>query len=247
MDSKINIISGGNVPKPITSFVASGFPSFLADALFRNGFNIPTTIQVKGWPVALSGHDMIGIAETGLGKTLGFLLPSMIHIRAQPRLRYGDGRLCLVLAPTWELVEQIREQTNQFVSIRNGVEICTACPGRLIDLLQGCTNLTRVTYLVIDEADRMLDVRFEPQIRKLVSQFRPDRQTLLWGATWPREMQKLARDLCKEVPIHINVGSVDVLKASHNIKQYLDVIGESEKKTRLRMFLKSWLNQLRRY
>ncbi|KAJ1610799.1 putative RNA-dependent helicase p68 [Cryptosporidium canis] len=260
MDRKITIIAGENVPKPITSFVASGFPSFLVDALFRKGFNEPTAIQVQGWPVALSGHDMIGIAETGSGKTLGFLLPAMIHIRAQPRLRYGDGPICLVLAPTRELVEQIREQANQFggilkirntaiyggvpkrpqqVSIRNGVEICIACPGRLIDLLEeGCTNLTRVTYLVLDEADRMLDMGFEPQIRKLVSQIRPDRQTLLWSATWPREVQKLARDLCKEVPIHINVGSVDALKASHNIKQYVDVIGESEKKTRLKMFLK---------
>ncbi|OII72486.1 uncharacterized protein cubi_00481 [Cryptosporidium ubiquitum] len=258
-ERKITIIAGENVPKPITSFVASGFPSFLIDALYRTGFTEPTAIQVQGWPVALSGHDMIGIAETGSGKTLGFLLPAMIHIRAQPRLRYGDGPICLVLAPTRELVEQIREQANQFgsilklrntaiyggvskrpqqVSIRNGVEICIACPGRLIDLLEeGYTNLSRVTYLVLDEADRMLDMGFEPQIRKLVSQIRPDRQTLLWSATWPKEVQKLARDLCREVPIHINVGSVDALKASHNIKQYVDVIEESEKKAKLKMFL----------
>lgn len=259
-ERKITIIAGENVPKPITSFAVSGFPSFLIDALYRTGFTEPTAIQVQGWPVALSGHDMIGIAETGSGKTLGFLLPAMIHIRAQPRLRYGDGPICLILAPTRELVEQIREQANQFgsilklrnatiyggvpkrpqqVSIRNGVEICIACPGRLIDLLEeGYTNLSRVTYLVLDEADRMLDMGFEPQIRKLVSQIRPDRQTLLWSATWPREVQKLARDLCKEVPVHINVGSVDVLKASHNIKQYVDVVGGSEKRTKLKMFLK---------
>ncbi|EAZ51368.1 hypothetical protein [Cryptosporidium parvum Iowa II] len=258
-ERKITIIAGENVPKPITSFVTSGFPNFLVDALYRTGFTEPTAIQVQGWPVALSGHDMIGIAETGSGKTLGFLLPAMIHIRAQPLLRYGDGPICLVLAPTRELVEQIREQANQFgsifklrntaiyggvpkrpqqASIRNGVEICIACPGRLIDLLEeGYTNLSRVTYLVLDEADRMLDMGFEPQIRKLVSQIRPDRQTLLWSATWPKEVQKLARDLCKEIPIHINVGSVDALKASHNIKQYVNVVEESEKKAKLKMFL----------
>ncbi|KAL7066920.1 DEAD/DEAH box helicase family protein [Cryptosporidium serpentis] len=261
---RITLIAGNNVPKPITSFDESSFPDFLVDALYRAGFTEPTAIQVQGWPVALSGRDMIGIAETGSGKTLGFLLPSMVHISAQPRLRYGDGPICLILAPTRELVEQIREQANRFgnilrirntavyggvpkrsqqISLRNGIEICIACPGRLIDFLEeGCTNLSRVTYLVLDEADRMLDMGFEPQIRKLVSQIRPDRQTLLWSATWPKEVQKLARDLCREEPVHINVGSIDALKASHNIKQYIDVVDEYQKKGRLRMFLNQVMN-----
>ena len=92
--------------------------------------------------------------------------------------------------------------------LRNGVEILIATPGRLIDFLEmRATNLKRVTYLVLDEADRMLDMGFEPQIRKILSQIRPDRQTLLWSATWPREIQALARDFTKD-PIQVTVGSL---------------------------------------
>lgn len=171
---------------------------------------------------------MIGIAETGSGKTLAFLLPGIVHINAQPLLRPGDGPIVLILAPTRELVEQIKQEASRFGSssqikhavayggvprrpqiqeLRHGVEIVIACPGRLIDFLESnVTNLRRVTYLVLDEADRMLDMGFEPQIRKIVSQIRPDRQTLMWSATWPKEVQSLARDLCREDPVHINIG-----------------------------------------
>eukprot|EP00921_Rhytidocystis_pertsovi_P009785 GHVQ01015731.1.p1 GENE.GHVQ01015731.1~~GHVQ01015731.1.p1 ORF type:complete len:265 (-),score=22.74 GHVQ01015731.1:614-1408(-) len=188
---------------------------------------------------------MIGIAETGSGKTIAFLLPGIVHINAQPYLRPGDGPIVLVLAPTRELVEQIRQECMKFgnsskiknsvayggvprrqqmMDLRSGVEILLACPGRLIDFLEsGVTNLSRVTYLVLDEADRMLDMGFEPQIRKIVSQIRPDRQTLMWSATWPKEVQSLARDLCREEPVHINIGSLD-LKACHNIKQDIIVL-----------------------
>jgi ATP-dependent RNA helicase DDX5/DBP2 len=108
-----------------------------------------------------------------------------------------------------------------------------ATPGRLIDFLEsGTTNLRRVTYLVLDEADRMLDMGFEPQIRKITSQIRPDRQTLLWSATWPDEVQQLARDLCKEDPIHIKVGS-GKLKANDNITQKVEIVGKWDKQRRL--------------
>jgi ATP-dependent RNA helicase DDX5/DBP2 len=94
--------------------------------------------------------------------------------------------------------------------LSNGVEICIATPGRLLDLLnEGRTNLRRITYLVMDEADRMLDMGFEPQIRKIVEQIRPDRQTLMWSATWPREVQGLARDFLSD-PIQVNIGSLDI-------------------------------------
>lgn len=87
-----------------------------------------------------------------------------------------------------------------------------ACPGRLLDFLEmKVVNLKRVTYLVLDEADRMLDMGFEPQIRKIISQIRPDRQTLFWSATWPREVQNLALDFCKEKPIHIVIGDSDLM------------------------------------
>ncbi len=128
----------------------------------------------------------------------------------------GDGPIVLVLAPTRELAVQIQEECTKFGStsrikhtcvyggapkgpqardLQNGVEIVIATPGRLIDMLDSrITNLKRVTYLVLDEADRMLDMGFEPQIRKIVDQIRPDRQTLLWSATWPKDVQAIARD-----------------------------------------------------
>merc|ERR1712066_1076824 len=96
--------------------------------------------------------------------------------------------------------------------------------------------MKRCTYVVLDEADRMLDMGFEYQIRKIISQVRPDRQTLMWSATWPKEVQSLARDICKESPVHINVGSLD-LRTAHTIRQYVEVVSESDKRSRLKRLL----------
>merc|ERR1739848_501076 len=156
----------------------------------------------------------------GSGKTLAFLLPAIVHINAQPYLSKGDGPIVLVTAPTRELACQIQEEANRFgksskikntccyggvprrtqqQDLRDGVEFVIATPGRLIDFLDaGDTNLKRLTYLVLDEADRMLDMGFEPQMRKIVSQIRPDRQTLMWSATWPREVRNMANDFLKD-------------------------------------------------
>jgi ATP-dependent RNA helicase DDX5/DBP2 len=164
----------------------------------------------------------------------------------------------VVLAPTRELACQIQEECNRFGKsskikntccyggvpkqpqqrdLRDGVEIVIATPGRMIDFLEGGdTNLKRVTYLVLDEADRMLDMGFEPQVRKITSQVRPDRQTLMWSATWPKEVQKLARDICREDPVHINVGSLD-LRTAHTIRQYVEVVAEADKRSRLKRLL----------
>merc|ERR1719281_217014 len=107
----------------------------------------------------------------------------------------------------------------------------------MIDFLEaGATNLKRVTYLVLDEADRMLDMGFEPQVRKITSQVRPDRQTLMWSATWLQEVKRLARDICKEDPVHINVGSLD-LRAAHTIRQYVEVVNSVDKRSRLKRLL----------
>lgn len=199
--------------------------------------------------MALSGRDLVGIAATGSGKTLSFILPAIIHIRAQPYLQPGDGPICLVLSPTRELANQTQEECsrfgnasgirntclyggvskrNQIYELRRGAEIVIATPGRLLDLLEaGVTNLRRVTYLVMDEADRMLDMGFEPQIRKIVSQIRPDRQTLMWSATWPKEVQALARDFLQN-PIQVNVGSLD-LKVTDHVKQVIKCVTEDQK------------------
>ncbi|KAK5653152.1 hypothetical protein OQA88_9251 [Cercophora sp. LCS_1] len=246
-------IAGSDVPKPVETFDEAGFPRYVMDEVKAQGFPAPTAIQSQGWPMALSGRDVVGIAETGSGKTLTYCLPAIVHINAQPLLAPGDGPIVLVLAPTRELAVQIQQEITKFGKssrIRNtcvyggvpkgpqvrdlsrGVEVCIATPGRLIDMLEsGRTNLRRVTYLVLDEADRMLDMGFEPQIRKIIGQIRPDRQTLMWSATWPKEVRALASDFLTDF-IQVNIGSMD-LAANHRITQIVEVVNESEKRDRM--------------
>uniref|UniRef100_A0A8C7A5W8 RNA helicase n=1 Tax=Neovison vison TaxID=452646 RepID=A0A8C7A5W8_NEOVI len=226
---------------------------YVMDVLMDQHFTEPTPIQCQGFPLALSGRDMVGIAQTGSGKTLAYLLPAIVHINHQPYLERGDGPICLVLAPTRELAQQVQQVADdygkcsrlkstciyggapkgpQIRDLERGVEICIATPGRLIDFLEsGKTNLRRCTYLVLDEADRMLDMGFEPQIRKIVDQIRPDRQTLMWSATWPKEVRQLAEDFLRDYT-QINVGNLE-LSANHNILQIVDVCMESEKDHKL--------------
>ncbi|KAJ8254334.1 hypothetical protein COCON_G00209460 [Conger conger] len=246
-------IRGSGCPKPVTSFSHAHFPQYVMDVLMQQNFKEPTAIQAQGFPLALSGRDMVGIAQTGSGKTLSYLLPAIVHINHQPYLERGDGPICLVLAPTRELAQQVQQvafeygkssrikstcvyggapKGPQIRDLERGVEICIATPGRLIDFLEaGKTNLRRCTYLVLDEADRMLDMGFEPQIRKIVDQIRPDRQTLMWSATWPKEVRQLAEDFLRDY-VQINVGALE-LSANHNILQIVDVCMESEKDNKL--------------
>uniref|UniRef100_A0A669BB53 RNA helicase n=1 Tax=Oreochromis niloticus TaxID=8128 RepID=A0A669BB53_ORENI len=246
-------VRGSGCPKPVTSFHHAQFPQYVMDVLVQQNFKEPTAIQAQGFPLALSGRDMVGIAQTGSGKTLSYLLPAIVHINHQPYLERGDGPICLVLAPTRELAQQVQQvaydygkssrikstcvyggapKGPQIRDLERGVEICIATPGRLIDFLEaGKTNLRRCTYLVLDEADRMLDMGFEPQIRKIVDQIRPDRQTLMWSATWPKEVRQLAEDFLKDY-VQINVGALE-LSANHNILQIVDVCVESEKDQKL--------------
>nr|CAD7589994.1 unnamed protein product [Timema genevievae] len=296
-------LKGRNIPNPIRTFEEAGFPDYVLKEIKKQNFHEPTAIQAQGWPIALSGRDMVGIAQTGSGKTLSYTLPAIVHINNQPRLSRGDGPIVLILAPTRELAQQIQTVANDFGSssqIRNtcvfggapkgnqardlekGVEIVIATPGRLIDFLEsGKTNLKRCTYLVLDEADRMLDMGFEPQIRKIIEQIRdfltlpghtrrhlaylyphmsehvaivatstsyprsrnhnkcfiqPDRQTLMWSATWPKEVKNLAEEFLKDYT-QINVGSLQ-LSANHNILQIIDVCQEYEKEQKLSTLLK---------
>ncbi|KAJ7398860.1 putative ATP-dependent RNA helicase DDX5 [Pitangus sulphuratus] len=229
--SKEITVRGHNCPKPIINFYEANFPANVMEVIQRQNFTEPTAIQAQGWPVALSGLDMVGVAQTGSGKTLS----------------------CLVLAPTRELAQQVQQVAAEYSracrlkstciyggapkgpqirDLERGVEICIATPGRLIDFLEaGKTNLRRCTYLVLDEADRMLDMGFEPQIRKIVDQIRPDRQTLMWSATWPKEVRQLAEDFLKEY-VHINIGALE-LSANHNILQIVDVCHDVEKDDKL--------------
>lgn len=250
--SKEITVDGQDVPHPIQHFHEASFPDYVMQGIENQGYDAPTAIQSQGWPIAMSGKDMVGIAQTGSGKTLAYILPAIVHINHQHPISRGDGPIVLVLAPTRELAQQIQQVANDFGSssyVRNtcifggapkgpqardlerGVEIVIATPGRLIDFLEkGTTNLQRCTYLVLDEADRMLDMGFEPQIRKIIEQIRPDRQTLMWSATWPKEVRKLASDFLNDY-VQINIGSLQ-LSANHNILQIVDVCMEHEKESK---------------
>lgn len=242
----------GFAPRPILSFDEIQFPSSIRHVIRQLGYMRPTPIQSQAWPILLNGNDLVGIAQTGSGKTLSFMLPALVHAAGQSNARSGDP-LVLILAPTRELAQQIQAVGTEFCvatnarstciyggapkppqkrEIRHGIEVCIATPGRLLDFVREKTiNLDRVTFLVLDEADRMLDMGFEPQIRKIIKCIRPDRQTAMFSATWPKEVQKLATDFminCSQ----ITLGKAD-LNANQNIHQIVDVCEEYEKESKL--------------
>jgi len=243
------VAEGRNLPNPILGFSEANFPGPVVAELSKQ-FQAPTAIQSISWPIGLSGLDLVGIARTGSGKTLAFMLPAFIHILHQSPLLRGDGPIALVLCPTRELAQQVQQVAADFgacLNLRNvcvyggaskgpqlrdlerGSEICIATPGRLNDILEmGKTNLRRCTYLVLDEADRMLDMGFEPQIRKIIDHIRSDRQTLMYSATWPKEVQKLANEFLIE-PVKVNIGSLE-LAANHNITQIIEVLDDESMK-----------------
>jgi ATP-dependent RNA helicase DDX5/DBP2 len=259
--SKQIVVVGNGVPKPCLTFEEASMPQYVLTEVLKQGFDRPTPIQSQGWPMALKGKNMVGVSATGSGKTLAFLLPAMIHINAQPYLKPGEGPIVLVIAPTRELAVQIKEECDKFGAssdikntvvyggvpkrkqvndLQSGVEIVIATPGRLIDHLEaGNTNLKRVTYLVLDEADRMLDMGFEPQLRKIVGQIRPDRQVLMWSATWPKEVQALARDYLGEY-YQVTVGSLD-LAGNKDVTQIIEVCSDFDKYRNLTRHLKEHL------
>ena len=186
------------------------------------GYNTPTPIQREAIPVILSGQDLIGCAETGTGKTAAFLLPIIQKISQRPR----PGIRALILAPTRELALQIQKNygdfnrmaTNrsviaigganiqtQIAQLRRGAAVLIATPGRLLDLMErGAVNLSTVEFLVLDEADRMLDMGFLPAIRRVLSKLPTTRQTLLFSATMSPSIEQLARSTTKQ-PIRIDV------------------------------------------
>lgn len=256
-------VKGREVHKPILRFDEGNFPDYIMKGIEAQKYTTPTCIQAQGWPIALSGKNLVGIAQTGSGKTLGYILPAIIHINHQPYLQRGDGPIALVLAPTRELAQQIQQVSSEFGKasrvrstcvfggapkgpqlrdIERGSEICIATPGRLIDFLEaGKVNLRRCTYLVLDEADRMLDMGFEPQIRKIIEQIRPDCQTLMWSATWPKEVRSLAEEFLRDY-VQINIGALQ-LCANHRILQIIDVCQETEKEDKLMKLHQEILNE----
>jgi len=261
-DNRISIEkSSGEVPNPVFELDELSIPEKLKETLKRSGIEKPMPIQAQGWSIAMSGTDLIGVGETGSGKTLGFLLPAFQHILQQEKTRFQKGPQVLILSPTRELAQQTQAVSQKFGStcgistvavfggasrdqqikqLRNKVDIVVATPGRMIDLLEsGGTHLERCTYVVLDEADRMLDMGFEPQIRQILEQVRPDRQMLMWSATWPHEVRKLAKDFFGQEKdlVHMNIGSTE-LQANPNIEQVIEVTENSmEKKDKVLEYL----------
>ncbi|KAG9510480.1 putative ATP-dependent RNA helicase DDX5 [Fragariocoptes setiger] len=248
-DNQITV-KGSNPPRPVLDMAEVTWPQRIVDSLRRQNFLKPTCIQAQGWPCALSGRDMVGIAQTGSGKTLAYILPAFVHIDKHYARRHA-GPIALVLAPTRELAQQIQAVSQEFdyhrsVCLFGGApkgpqvrdcrrmnpSIVIATPGRLIDLMEtGVVTLTNVSYLVLDEADRMLDMGFEPQIRQIIARIPTERQTLMWSATWPKEVRSLAEDFLKDY-IQVNIGALQ-LTANHNITQIIDVCEDSEKLPKL--------------
>ncbi|XP_001358660.5 ATP-dependent RNA helicase dbp2 [Drosophila pseudoobscura] len=249
------------IPNPVWTFEQcfAEYPDLLGE-IEKQGFPKPSPIQSQAWPILLKGHDMIGIAQTGTGKTLAFLLPGMIHTEYQsiPRGQRGGANV-LVLAPTRELALQIEMEVKkysfrdmravcvygggcrrmQISDVERGAEIIICTPGRLNDLVQAkVIDVSSITYLVLDEADRMLDMGFEPQIRKVLMDIRPDRQTIMTSATWPPGVRRLAQSYMNN-PIQVCVGSLD-LAATHSVKQVIELLeDESEKYGIIKSFIKN--------
>ncbi|CAZ85553.1 unnamed protein product [Tuber melanosporum] len=203
----------------------------------------------------MSGRNVIGVAKTGSGKTIAFLLPMFRHIKDQRPLESQEGPISLIMTPTRELAVQIFKECKPFLKalnlravcayggspikdqiadLKRGAEIIVCTPGRMIDLLAAnsgrVTNLKRVTYIVLDEADRMFDMGFEPQVMKIISNVRPDRQTVLFSATFPRNMEALARKVLQR-PVEIVVGARSVV--APEVTQIVEVRADDAKFHRL--------------
>ncbi|CAG9327354.1 unnamed protein product [Blepharisma stoltei] len=248
-----SVVKGSEI-KPIISFAEFGFPEAITALFEASKFIQPTPIQSLMLPSALGGKDIIGIACTGSGKTLSYVLPALIHITNQQPIQPGQGPIALILAPTRELAKQIIFEANRFgkcLEIRsvclyggNGrqfqmkdlevlPQLVVATPGRLLDFLEcGAINLKRTSYIVVDEGDRMLDMGFAPQLRKILSQARPDRQIIACSATWPNTLEELSKEFMKD-PIEIHIGKEGGVTANHNITQVINIVDSEEKMDKL--------------
>lgn len=274
-------IKGGKIPNPIRSWKEVDFHPDIMEIINKVGYKSPTPIQRQAIPIGLQNRDIIGVAETGSGKTLAFLIPLLTWIQSLPKSErmedVDQGPYAIILAPTRELAQQIEEETNKFgiplgitsvvvvgglsredqgFKLRLGCEIVIATPGRLIDVLENrYLVLNRCTYVVLDEADRMIDMGFEPDVQKIleympVTNVKPDtdaaedasvllanynskkkyRQTVMFTATMPPAVERLARSYLRR-PAIVYIGSVG--KPVDRTEQVVHLIGETEKRRKL--------------
>lgn len=257
-------VIGKSCPKPATCWAHCGLSRKIMEVLKKLKFISPTPIQAQAIPAIMSGRDVIGIAKTGCGKTLSFLLPMFRHILDQPKLEKSDGPIAVIITPTRELATQICDDAQKFTRVlglrvvaiyggpniseqigvlKLGAEIVVCTPGRMIEILTvnsgRVTNLNRCTFLVLDEADRLFDMGFEKQIRSIVDLIRPDRQTVMFSATFPKIMEAHARRILTK-PIEIQVGGRSIV--CKDVQQHVEIIEEDDKFLRLLNILQNYVD-----
>ncbi|KAI0272454.1 ATP-dependent RNA helicase ded-1 [Gloeopeniophorella convolvens] len=259
--------TGAGVPEPVIAFTSPPLDPVLLENIGYSRYTVPTPVQKYSVPIVAGGRDLMACAQTGSGKTAGFLFPILsasFHDgpRAPPADLNGQSYMrtrkayptALILAPTRELVNQIHDEARKFAYrswvrpavvyggadinsqlrlIERGCDLLSATPGRLVDLIErGRISLSNVRYLVLDEADRMLDMGFEPQIRRIVQEEDMpgvhERQTLMFSATFPRDIQMLAKDFLKDY-IFLSVGRVG--STSENITQKVEYVEDQDKRS----------------
>ncbi|KAI9620645.1 hypothetical protein KEM48_007994 [Puccinia striiformis f. sp. tritici PST-130] len=264
--------TGNGVPEPVLEFVNSPLDPHLLENIKLARYVTPTPVQKYSVPIVANGRDLMACAQTGSGKTGGFLFPIISAAFSKgplptPAMQaqnsrggggYGRQRkafpTALILAPTRELVMQIHDEARKFTyrswvrpavvyggadmttqlrQIEAGCDLLSATPGRLVDLIErGRISLSNIRFLVLDEADRMLDMGFEPQIRRIVTgEDMPgvhERQTLMFSATFPRDIQMLAKDFLKDY-IFLSVGRVG--STSENITQKIEYVEDADKRS----------------
>ncbi|TKR82507.1 hypothetical protein L596_016225 [Steinernema carpocapsae] len=211
---------GNDVRCPVFKFAETGFPKIILKSLTESQSE-PTVIQSITWPNAVRGRDLISVARESFGKALAYILPGILHTLRKPKRAYGEGPSVLVLLPMREMALQVQEEVEDYCSdhnlsiacifgpsprnpqlfaLRQGVDVLIATPGRLLDFLDaGVVNFFRCSYVVVDEADLMLEKKLLPQVRRIMKQIRPDRQTLLLSSTWPEEIRVFSREFQKNV------------------------------------------------
>ncbi|TCD06267.1 DEAD/DEAH box helicase [Erythrobacteraceae bacterium CFH 75059] len=242
------------------SFELLGLSQPVLQALSEKGYTAPTPIQEQAIPLVLQGRDLMGIAQTGTGKTAAFTLPSIDRLRAAERGTPRRSCRMLVLAPTRELAGQIADAARDYGALSGlstavivggtsvnrdrqkmarGVDILVATPGRLVDLLdQGAMTLNHVEILVLDEADQMLDLGFIHALRKIVGLLPQKRQTLLFSATMPKAIKDLAARYLRE-PAHVSV--TPAATTAERVTQYVCHVSQPEKQALLTLSLSKGL------
>jgi ATP-dependent RNA helicase DDX46/PRP5 len=223
-------VRGSDIPKPMRAWSGTGLNDAILDLLEEKKFPNPFAVQCIGIPILMSGRDVLVTAKTGSGKTLSYLLPAIRHAAHQPRCLAGEGPIVLVLVPTLELAVQVAAVAVEFagraglrvvashagtplhdniLQSRAGCDVMIATPGRLLDLATLSTgrvlSFRRITFVVVDEADRMFDSGFEEHVTRFLKNVRPDRQTAFISATLPKELKKTLLGLLSN-PVEISVG-----------------------------------------